>query len=150
MKGKEVSEDLCWVIVRMEPLLSRGDIETYTGVSKRNIRRILARWRSTGEVKARKDRRLRGRPRHLTSDDVAVSTGSLNFVSLLRKFKFIHGSLNRHCDTYLDEIQEGLLETCGVEASVTNIWRAMRRSGYTMKKVSPFAEYAVTAHKVCE
>jgi hypothetical protein len=72
MKGKETSEDLAWAIVRMAPLLGLKEIEAYTSVSQRQIKCILARWRATGDVKTRRDHDTRGRPRHLTPEDVAV------------------------------------------------------------------------------
>jgi transcription initiation factor IIE alpha subunit len=74
MKGKEVSVDLAWAIVRMAAVIGRDEIEAFTGISKRQIRRILSRWRSTGDVSKQKDRHTLGRPRHLTPEDVAVRT----------------------------------------------------------------------------
>jgi hypothetical protein len=73
MKRCEVSEDLAWAIVRMAPLIGRDDIQAFTGISERQIRRILSLWRHTGSVMKRKDRRIKGRPRHLTPQDVAVN-----------------------------------------------------------------------------
>lgn len=72
MKGKEISEDLAWAIIRMAPLIGVTEIEAYTSVSKRQIYRVLARWRATGEVKAPGNRHVSGRSRHLTPEDVAV------------------------------------------------------------------------------
>jgi hypothetical protein len=73
-KGKEVSEDLAWAIVRMAPLLGLREIEAYTSVSYRQIKRILAYWRATGRVKepGRRGRHNSGRNRHLTPEDVSV------------------------------------------------------------------------------
>lgn len=72
MKGKSISEDLAWTIIRMAPLVALDEIEAYTSVSKAQIKRILARWRATGSVKAPKDSETCGRPRHLTPEDVNV------------------------------------------------------------------------------
>lgn len=72
MKGKSISEDLAWTIVRMAPLVGLAEIEAYTSVSKAQIKRILARWHATGSVKASRDSETRGRPRHLTPEDVNV------------------------------------------------------------------------------
>jgi hypothetical protein len=71
-KGQKVSEDLAWTIVRMAPILEPSDIAAFTSVSERQQRRILSLWKNTGEVVRRSDRRVKGRPRHLTPDDVAV------------------------------------------------------------------------------
>jgi hypothetical protein len=49
--------------------------------------------------------------------------------------QYIQGALDKSCDAYLDELQESLQEACGVDASTTTIWRALKRSGYSMKKV---------------
>lgn len=72
MREKEVTEDLRWAIVRMAPLLSIEKIEALTAVSRRQIQRILTLWRRTGEVTTYQDRRIRGRPRQLSADDVSV------------------------------------------------------------------------------
>ncbi|KAA1479855.1 hypothetical protein DENSPDRAFT_741025, partial [Dentipellis sp. KUC8613] len=39
-------------------------------------------------------------------------------------------------DIYLDEMQATLERRCHTEVSMASIWRALRRSGYTMKRVS--------------
>ena len=72
MKGKHISEDLAWAIVRMAPLIGNEEIEAFTGISKWQIRSILSLWRSTGRVTKWKDNRMKGRPCHLTPEDVAV------------------------------------------------------------------------------
>lgn len=72
-QGCKVSDDLCWAIVRMAPILSIEDIEAFTSISQRQIHRILSRWRSTGEIKAQRDLQVRGRHRQLTIEEVAVS-----------------------------------------------------------------------------
>jgi len=74
MKGKQVSDDLSWTIIRMAPLMSLNDIEAYTSISKRQIQKILARWRVTGDVQPPPTGLPRGRPQHLTAEDVAVSS----------------------------------------------------------------------------
>jgi hypothetical protein len=67
-----VSEDLCWAIVRMAPIIDVESIIAFTGVSRRKIFQILAIHRATGDVVKDRDPHMLGRPRHLTSDDVAV------------------------------------------------------------------------------
>ncbi len=49
--------------------------------------------------------------------------------------QYLQGCLDLSCDKYLDELQLGLQETCGRVVSQSTIWRALKRSGYTMKKV---------------
>ena len=82
-KGKPISEDLRWTIVRMARLVKIESISGYTDVSQRHIRRILALYKTTGNVTTAHDRRRRGRRRHLTPDDVAVSH-SLHVIQLLK------------------------------------------------------------------
>ncbi|KAJ7757735.1 hypothetical protein DFH07DRAFT_742009, partial [Mycena maculata] len=49
--------------------------------------------------------------------------------------QYLQGCLDLSCDKYLDELQLGLQETCGRVVSQSTIWCALKRSGYTMKKV---------------
>lgn len=44
--------------------------------------------------------------------------------------------INEVPDMYLRELRTELKNTCGVEVSLATVWRALRRGGYTMKKVS--------------
>ncbi|KAJ7643016.1 Homeodomain-like protein [Mycena polygramma] len=127
-KGKPISEDLRWTIVRMNTAgVSIATISGYTDISRRQIYRIINRFLTTGKVLTATQRRKTGRTRHLTSTDVS----------------YLQGSLDHSCDKYLDELQLGLQETCGRTVSQSTIWRALKRSGYTMKKVSHFAAEAI-------
>lgn len=136
-KGKPISEDLRWAIVRMHALgVPVKTIHSYTDVSPRQIYRVVNRFQSTGKVLTASQRQRTGRPRHLSSDDVAVCLRCLylhhNVIFLLQ---YLQGCLDLSCDKYLDELQLGLQETCGRVVSQSTIWRALKRSGYTMKKV---------------
>ncbi|KAJ7346123.1 hypothetical protein DFH08DRAFT_662376, partial [Mycena albidolilacea] len=96
------------------------EVHAFTNVSPRQQHRIWKLWHETSEVKpTREGPETGGRPRNFTSDDVV----------------FLQGSIDRTCDTYLDELQEALGATCGAEASHATIWQTLRRSGYRMKKV---------------
>ncbi|KAJ7189220.1 Homeodomain-like protein [Mycena filopes] len=118
-KGKPVSEDLRWSVVCMHTVgVSIQSISDYTDVSKRQIYRIVNLFQTTGKVVTASQRKRTGRTRHLTSDDVA----------------YLQGCLDVSCDRYLDELQLGLEETCGRTVSQSTVWRALKRSGYTMKK----------------
>jgi transposase-like protein len=51
MKGKAISEDLRWAIVRMYGAkISVGRIEAFTGNSRRQVYRIVNRFLTTGKV----------------------------------------------------------------------------------------------------
>jgi transposase len=54
----------------------------------------------------------------------------------LPRSQYLRGRLARNCDTYLDELQSGLELNCGVAVSLSSVWRALDRSGFTLKKVS--------------
>jgi len=55
---------------------------------------------------------------------------------LIVGLQFIHGSISKSPDIYLDELKQGLEETCGTSVSLSTVWRALKRSGFTMKKVN--------------
>ncbi|KAJ7824658.1 hypothetical protein B0H13DRAFT_1551573, partial [Mycena leptocephala] len=100
---------------------SPEEVRAFTDVSPRQQHRIMKCWRETAEVKRnREGPEMRGRPRTLSSDDVA----------------FLQGAVDRSCDTYLDELQESLGAICGAEVSLSTIWRTLRRKGYRMKKIT--------------
>lgn len=135
-RGREFSEDLCWAVIHMTPVMSPMEIEALTTISTGQQRRIVLRWRNTGQVKSAKDRRARGRPRHLTPQDVAVITFICTSCSHSNPSQYIQGTVSKQCDPYLDELQDSLLENLGVGASKQTVWRALKRSGFTMKQVS--------------
>ncbi|KAF9514733.1 hypothetical protein BS47DRAFT_1294776, partial [Hydnum rufescens UP504] len=47
---------------------------------------------------------------------------------------YILGCIDHRPDIYLDQIQEGLRTMCGVDVSLSTIWRALHRCGFSMKK----------------
>ncbi|KAF8574852.1 hypothetical protein K439DRAFT_1371401, partial [Ramaria rubella] len=48
---------------------------------------------------------------------------------------FLLGSITETNDIYLDELKANLEECCGTEVSLSMVWRALKKSGFTMKKV---------------
>jgi hypothetical protein len=72
-KGKRISDDLRWAIVRMAPFMDISAIARFTNVSRRQILRILTLHRSMGEVSNGPDLRSLPRERHLSAEDVSVS-----------------------------------------------------------------------------
>jgi hypothetical protein len=77
-KGVTIAESTCWTVVRMSVCrFSPQEIQAFTDVSPRQQRRILKIWRETDDVKRpQNDPHLRGRPRHLSAEEVAVSRTS--------------------------------------------------------------------------
>ncbi|KAF8587505.1 hypothetical protein K439DRAFT_1337924 [Ramaria rubella] len=118
-RGKPVSEDLAWTVLRMLPLYDMDTICALCNLSLRTVHSISALHRQTGNVVKPPKGKKKGR-RALTAAQV----------------DFLQGSLNRSCDLYLDELRDSLEQVCGVSVSLPTVWRSLRRSGWTMKKVS--------------
>ena len=141
-RGISIPESTCWVVVRMHTChFSPEQIRLLTEISPRQQRRILKRFRKTDNVLADKnDPRLRGRPRQMMAEDVAVSSWfSLQFAGVniwWISCKFLQNSINNTCDIYLDELKDSLGMICGKDVSESTIWRTLKRCGYRMKKVS--------------
>lgn len=134
-KGKQISEDLRWVIVRMASVLTVDTIAVYTNVSRRQILRILSCYRRTGQV-LKPDRTLKtGRKHHLSELELTVSETGLAMLQLADILQFLQNEVKGTCDAYLDELRKELVAVTGKPVSDSTVWRALRRSGYTMKKV---------------
>ena len=73
-RGKALSQDLRWVIVRMRRALTITKIMQYTGQKRRSIERILSIHRKTGGVSPRSHGRqsIAGRNHILSDDEIAV------------------------------------------------------------------------------
>lgn len=56
-------------------------------------------------------------------------------MSLTDYVQFVRGIVRHSPNVYLDELQELLEERCGTKVNEATIWRALSRSGFTMKKV---------------
>ena len=78
-RGKALSQDLRWVIVRMRRALTITEIMRYTGLKCRTIERVLSVHRNTGGVWPRSHgrRSMAGRNRILSDDDIAVSSSTI-------------------------------------------------------------------------
>ncbi|KIJ06814.1 hypothetical protein PAXINDRAFT_38870, partial [Paxillus involutus ATCC 200175] len=48
------------------------------------------------------------------------------------------GTVEKAPDLYLDELQEMLAVSCGVQVARSTVWRTLRSKGFTMKKVSNY------------
>ena len=71
-RGKQVSEDLAWVVVRLLTLFPINEVSTFTGLSMQTIRDIAALHASTRDPVIHLDHK-RGRKRALTAMEVDVS-----------------------------------------------------------------------------
>ncbi len=70
-RGKATSPEMCWTVVQLSGIHSPTEIKALTGVSTRNQRRILKRFKDSGDPSLHAVLR-RGRPRHLRTEEVAV------------------------------------------------------------------------------
>ena len=135
MPPQAISEDLRWAVVRMASVLKIEDVVAYSGVSRSKVYEILALHRETRNVVRQVDSRRLGHPRHLSLQDVTVSSLSSIHTNSY-SVQFLHSMLDKRCDLYLSELQSSLLEMCGISVSQSTVWKALQRSGYTMKKVN--------------
>lgn len=136
-KGKEISEDLRWCVIRMASVLAIDTISVYTNISRRQILRILSCYRQTGQALDPERTSKTGRKHHLSSVELAVSSClSIKVQRMLTLcVQFLQNEVKGTCDAYLDELRKELEGVTGNKVSDSTIWRALQRSGYTMKKV---------------
>ncbi|KAF8578853.1 hypothetical protein K439DRAFT_1526968 [Ramaria rubella] len=118
-RGKPISEDLAWTVLWMLLLYDMDTICALCHLSLRTVQSILALHCQTGNVVKPPKGKKKG-CRALTAAQV----------------DFLQGSLNRSYDLYLGELWDSLEQVCGVSVSLPMVWRSLRRSGWTMKKVS--------------
>ena len=77
-------------VVRMSAAFSPGEIRTYTAVSERQQSRILKLWKETGSsIPAPDTVARRGRPRHLSAEEVFVSDSLLAHLLFASKLRTI-------------------------------------------------------------
>ncbi|EJD02060.1 Homeodomain-like protein [Fomitiporia mediterranea MF3/22] len=120
-RGKVLSDDARKIIVKLyqHESFSAQQLSRLADVQQRTIQRILSHWRETGRVE-RDVLHSRGRPRILDYADT----------------EYLLGSVDRRCDLFLLELRDELCNACGKEVSDSTVWRALRRVGFTMKRVS--------------
>ena len=120
----------------MDPTL----IEAISGVSKRQIQRIVSEERHGGSTRHR-DCGERSRRRVLKSEHLEVSNKSLPMavVHLLTRGdpfpQFLKGCVSRNQSSYLKELKCELSTRFGIDVSIPTIYRALNEMGYTRKKV---------------
>ena len=133
--GKAISEEVQWIIIRLSTAMSREDIAMYTDVSLRKVNDVLSTFNKEGTVKVY----TRQKPDTYTSlcdEDVQVSSCSFALnIFLKQSTQHLLRTLEASPDLYLDELRQDLEFHTGKSASISTIWRTLRRAGYTMKKV---------------
>jgi hypothetical protein len=53
-RGKQIPEDMRWVVIRLSAVMTVNDVAMYTDLSTRSIARILDDFKKTGAVKSAK------------------------------------------------------------------------------------------------
>jgi len=121
VKGQPLSDDLRKVILNIARHLDIPSIHHYTGCAIRSINRLLVDWRKNTTIASHLTaRHRRGRKKILSGMNI----------------QFLQGHLRHSPDLYMDEMKDLLESRIGVEVDESTIWRALRRSGFTMKKLT--------------
>ena len=135
-RGKAISEEVQWIIIRLSTKLNQDEISMYVGVSIRSVERIIAHFKHNQDVLVRRST-IKERRGKLGEAELEVS-GPLYGCHILNNHCFwqhMFNAVNNVPDIYLDELQMDLQDTFGVAIDKSTIWRKLRRGGYTMKKV---------------
>jgi transposase len=131
---RPISRDLkiCAINLYEKELLPLEDILDCVGFSESTFYRVLALWRTTGDV-VRHTYGLRGRPRLLVFDDV----------------EYILRLVRHRPDWFLDEIADLLQENRFISAHFSTICRELQRYGYTSKKLKRIARERSEFKRAC-
>jgi transposase len=138
--SKAYSEDLRWVLVYMHHKrnLSVNRIEKLTGLKPRTIQRVLNLYEGTGKVMPPEAKSARARKLDDNDIDVSVRIISGHILKECPLLQYLKSCIARSAVSYLDELQNHLEDMCHVRVSVSTIWRALKREGFTMKRVRQF------------
>ncbi|CAB5370651.1 unnamed protein product [Rhizophagus irregularis] len=119
MQPAVLSLHIRWQIVEktLEGLTTR-QIAKHLGISKTSVGRVCQYYRKFGHVEIIS----LGRPRIFNSNDL----------------KYLEVLLKERVDWYLYELQSEMELWMGKSLSISTLWRALHRLGYTHKKVYKF------------
>ena len=135
-RGKAISEEVQWIIIRLSTKLNQDEISMYMGVSICSVERIIAYFKHNQDVLVWRST-IKERRGKLGEAELEVS-GLLYGCRILDNHCFwqhMFNAVNNVPDIYLDELQMDLQDTFGVAIDKSTIWRKLRHGGYTMKKV---------------
>ena len=135
-RGKAISEEVQWIVVRLSTKMNVEDISMYTGISIRSVQRILACFQRSEDVIIPKQS-TKERKTKLGEAELEVSTVLLPVFQIIVNdwCQFMFNAVNNIPDIYLDELQMELKDTLGVTVDKSTIWCKLRCGGYTMKQV---------------
>lgn len=112
-----------------------------TALNIRTIQRILELFNKSGGVSPREG--CRGRATALSSEHQRVCIITLAQTTISQVvLQYVEACIEHSPDAYLDELALQLEDAWGVKVSLSTVWRALSRMGFTRKKVryctSPF------------
>ncbi|KIK75594.1 hypothetical protein PAXRUDRAFT_78012, partial [Paxillus rubicundulus Ve08.2h10] len=117
-QGQKVAPELQWAVIQLSRLLNHNQIATCLKLSTHSIRHIISRFNIHGLILDQ------------TNDKDPDESNPRSYVDV----EFLLGTIQKTSDLYLDELQEMLVTSCGVEVLHSMVWHALHRVGFTMKK----------------
>jgi len=127
-KGKTIPPDIQWIVVRLSSIMDTLSIAAYVDIGERSVRRILAHFNEHEMVRDPKSR----------DPHLALERSSRHRLREL-DIEYLFTSVKDIPDVYLEELKLQLEHDTGCQVSLATIWRALRKGGLTMKKLSPVA-----------
>lgn len=128
LQGQKVIQEVAWIIIRVASILSKDEIATYTGYSPATIKQILLYFKQNRTVQESDRARSRGKE--------SCKTWILRWYSIYLSFwcrlifcQILFGSVRKQPGYYLDELQEIMNTTCGVQVSKVTVWRTLHKAG---------------------
>ena len=137
-RGRALSDDTRRIIVRLCESLHLQEVVDQSGIPCRTVERILAEYKERGTVDCVKaPPRALGAPRILSRENVQVCALPDNMILPCSQpiLELLEGTIRHTPDAYLDELREVVQARTGKDVSAATIWRALHRSGFTIKKV---------------
>ncbi|KAG9127268.1 hypothetical protein FRC07_015080 [Ceratobasidium sp. 392] len=132
---KRTPDEVRWNAVHMHALLGydNSTIAQDLQMSERSVCKILSLWQSTGAVRTStpSDSVKLGRPRLIDFDSSS----------------YLHARVAQTPSLYLDEIQNDLEQTMGLDVHTTTISRALQQDVITQKKCSQNAKERSDEHR---
>ncbi|KIK95007.1 hypothetical protein PAXRUDRAFT_141690 [Paxillus rubicundulus Ve08.2h10] len=123
-RGCQTSTDIQWTVIWLSRFLDHERIAMSVDLSICLVRCIILHFRDYGTIPNPENDldtapKEREKCQHLRDVDV----------------EFLLGTIEKAPDLYLDELPEMLAASCGRTVLKSTIWRTLRKTGFTMKKV---------------
>ena len=140
-QGQKISPELQWAIMRLSRIIRKDHIAVGLNLSICTVRHVLSHFNAYGIIlyppppEEPSDAGVKKGYRHLRDADVEVSPKVVKIGTNNTLLQFLLGTIQKAPDLYLDELQEVLATTAGVEVSRSTVWCTLRRVGFTMKKI---------------